>query len=154
MNNQIEIVEFSDELAEHIKTLNYEWLKKYFKIEKGDIISLENPRREIIEKGGHIFYVKLNNQIVGTASLIQKSETTFELGKMAIKGTAQGIGLGTKLLEHCLSFSEKQGVKHLILYSNSQLKSAIHLYKKYGFYQVDLDQGIYERADIKLERKI
>ncbi|MDH5399470.1 MAG: hypothetical protein OEX02_15075 [Cyclobacteriaceae bacterium] len=60
-NIEIEIVEFSDERSEQIKTLNYEWLEKYFRIEKGDVISLSNPKEQIIEKGGFIYYAKLNN---------------------------------------------------------------------------------------------
>jgi ribosomal protein S18 acetylase RimI-like enzyme len=154
MINHVDIIEFSDELSVYVKTLNYEWLEKYFRVEKGDKISLENPKREIIEKGGQIFFIKLNYQIVGTVSLIKKYNTVFELGKMAITSSAQGHGLGQKLLEHCLKFSEEQGIKKLILYSNTQLKTALHLYKKFGFYEVDLEPGLYERADIKLERKL
>lgn len=40
MKHKIEIVNFSEELKEYIKVLNYEWLEKYFRIEKGDVVSL------------------------------------------------------------------------------------------------------------------
>lgn len=43
-NPQIEIISFSAECKEEIKSLNYEWLEKYFKIESGDVISLSNPQ--------------------------------------------------------------------------------------------------------------
>ena len=48
--NPIEIIPFSIELSSYVKALNYEWLEKYFKVEKGDVISLSNPQKEIIDK--------------------------------------------------------------------------------------------------------
>ena len=77
MNNDIEIINFTQDLKEAVKTLNYEWLEKYFRVEDGDIMALSNPQEQIIDKGGFIFYAKLNGDIVGTASLLKKSETVF-----------------------------------------------------------------------------
>lgn len=48
--HNIQIVEFSDELSKPIKTLNYKWLEKYFRVEEGDIVSLSNPKKYIIDK--------------------------------------------------------------------------------------------------------
>lgn len=152
--SNIQIINFSDDLKEPIKTLNYEWLEKYFQVEKNDVISLSNPKEEIIDKGGFIFYAKLNDEIIGTASLLKKSETVFELGKMAVSEKAQGYKIGTLLLEHCVKFATQKEIKTLILYSNTQLESAIHLYRKYGFYEIELEKGLYERADIKMEKHL
>ncbi|HMS71229.1 MAG TPA: GNAT family N-acetyltransferase [Saprospiraceae bacterium] len=152
MKDKIEIIHFSDELKKHIKTLNYEWLEKYFRIEPGDEYSLSNPRDAIIDKGGYIFYAKYDDEIVGTASLLKKSEDVFELGKMAVTDRVKGKGIGTILLEYCLDFAKEKGIPKLILYSNTRLTSALHLYKKYGFTETPLESGLYERADIKLEK--
>ena len=151
-NLKIEIIDFSDDLKDPIRLLNYEWLQKYFRIEEGDIISLSNPKEQIIDKGGYIFYAKSSNQIVGTASLLKKSDGVFEIGKMAVTGTAQGSGIGTILLEHCLEMAKQKSIKKLVLYSNTKLTSAIHLYRKYGFIEVELEKGLYERANIKMEK--
>lgn len=153
MSNQyhnVQIVAFSDELSEPIKTLNYEWLEKHFRVEEGDIISLSNPKKNIIDKGGHIYYAKLNGEILGTASLLKKSENIYELGKMAVSDKAQGHGIGTLLLEHCLDVAKQKQIRTLILYSNTILKSAIYLYRKYGFKETELESGLYERANIKM----
>ena len=96
----------------------------------------------------------LNGEIVGTASLLKKSESEFELGKMAVTASAQGLGIGKRLMEHCLDFAKRQGITKLILYSNTKLTSAIHLYRKYGFVEVELESGLYERANIKMELKL
>lgn len=152
--NKIEIINFAEGLEEPIKTLNYEWLEKYFKIEESDIRSLSNPKEEIIDKGGFIFYAKLNDDIVGTCSLLKKNDTTFEIGKMAVSENAQGHRIGTLLLEHCLNFAKDHQIKTLILYSNTQLAPAIHLYRKYGFYEIEMEKGLYERANIKMEKRL
>lgn len=152
--NKIEIIDFAEGLEEPIKTLNYEWLEKYFKVEESDIRSLSNPKEEIIDKGGFIFYAKLNNEIVGTCYLLQKNDTTFEIGKMAVSENAQGHRIGTLLLEHCLNFAKDHQIKTLILYSNTQLAPAIHLYRKYGFYEIEMEKGLYERANIKMEKRL
>lgn len=152
--NKIEIIPYSNDLKEAIKILNYEWLEKYFRVEQSDIQSLSNPNEEIIDKGGFIFYAKLNGEIVGTASLLKKTEDIFELGKMAVSEKAQGHKIGTLLLEHCLQFARQKQIRTLILYSNTKLKSALHLYRKYGFSEIKLDEGLYERANIKMEKHL
>ena len=82
--NKIEIIPFSSEYSSAIKTLNFEWLEKYFEVEDSDIKTLSNPQLEIIDKGGKIFYAKYQNLIVGTVSLLKIDECTFELSKMAV----------------------------------------------------------------------
>ncbi len=152
--HEVEILEFSEELSEPIKTLNYEWLEKYFRVEDGDVASLSDPQKHIIDKGGHIYYAKLNGEIVGTASLIKKSERVYELGKLAVSDKAQGHGIGALLIEHCFNIAKQKQITTLILYSNTILRSAIHLFRKYGFEEVELESGVYERANIKMEKHL
>jgi N-acetylglutamate synthase-like GNAT family acetyltransferase len=152
MNTQVKIIPFSSDLKEYIKTLNKEWLQKYFRVEEKDEIVLSNPQEEIIDKGGMIFYAKYNEEILGTVSLMKVDETTFELSKMAVSDKAQGLGIGNKLLVHCLAVAEENNIKKLFLYSNRILLPAIHLYEKFGFIEVPLGNVSYERADIKMEK--
>ncbi len=151
---EIEIVDYTEESKEAIKALNYEWLQKYFRVEEGDVISLSNPKQQIIDKGGFIFYAKWNGEIVATASLLKVSNSIFELGKMAVTEKVRGKQIGTRLLEHSLAFAKQKQIERLILYSNTKLSSAIHLYKKYGFKEMPLEPGHYERADIKMEKEL
>jgi ribosomal protein S18 acetylase RimI-like enzyme len=152
LDNTVEIIPFSTALKEPIKTLNLEWLKKYFKVEPKDEIVLSDPQGQIIDKGGMIFYAKYNDAIVGTVSLMKIDSTTYELSKMAVTDGIQGLGVGKKLMLHCLAVAEAKGIEKLILYSNRRLLPAIHLYEKFGFVEVPLEGGVYERADIKMER--
>jgi ribosomal protein S18 acetylase RimI-like enzyme len=152
--NTVEIIPFSLDLKEPIKTLNIEWLQKYFRVEEKDELVLSNPQEEIIDKGGLIFYAKYNNEILGTVSLMKIDDATFELSKMAVSNKAQGLGIGNKLLVHCLAVAEENNIKRLILYSNRILLPAIHLYEKFGFVEVPLGNISYERANIKMEKTI
>jgi ribosomal protein S18 acetylase RimI-like enzyme len=152
--NKVEIIPFSIELKDHIKTLNLEWLEKYFKVEPKDEKVLSDPQGEIIDKGGMIFYAQYNNKIVGTASLLKIDNETFELSKMAVSDGNQGLGIGRKLIEHCLNVAKEKGIQKLILYSNRKLLPALHLYESYGFIEIPVEKGIYERADIKMEKKL
>ena len=152
--NTVEIIPFSSDLKDHIKTLNIEWLEKYFRVEEKDELVLSNPQEEIIDQGGMIFYAKYNNEILGTASLMKIDDTTFELSKMAVSDKAQGLGIGNKLLVHCLAVAEENNIKKLVLYSNRMLLPAIHLYEKFGFVEVPLGNISYERANIKMEKTI
>lgn len=154
LENTVEIIPFSSDLAAPIRTLNIEWLEKYFKVEPKDEVVLSDPQHEIIDKGGLIFYAKYKDQIVGTVSLLKIDETTFELSKMAVADGVQGLGIGQKLMLHCLAVAEQKGIQKLVLYSNRKLLPAIHLYEKFGFLEVPLEAGVYERADIKMERII
>jgi ribosomal protein S18 acetylase RimI-like enzyme len=148
----VQIIPFAVELREYIKILNVEWLQKYFRIEDRDEIVLSNPEDEIIAKGGFIFYAQYNNQIVGTVSLLKVSESVYEVSKMAVTQGVQGLGIGKLLLENCFAVAKEKEASALILYSNKSLTSAIHLYHKYGFIEIPLESGIYERADIKMEK--
>jgi len=152
IDSTVLIIPFSPDLKNEIKTLNVEWLKKYFRVEAKDEQMLSDPQGEIIDKGGMIFYAKYNNKIVGTISLLKIDETTFELSKMAVNDGVQGLGIGQKLLEHCLKIAKQKGIKKYILYSNRKLLSAIYLYIKFGFQEVPLEDGVYERANIKMEK--
>ena len=42
------------------------------------------------------------------------------------------------------------GAKQVILYSNTKNAGAIKLYEKIGFQHVEVEQGVYKRANVKM----
>lgn len=150
--DRVNIIAYSEALREHLRTLNEEWLEKYFKLEDIDVVQLGNPQGEILDKGGHIFYAAVKDDVLGTASLLRINDREYELGKMAVTEKAQGFGLGNILMRHCLQQARKLGIEKLVLYSNTKLAPAIHIYKKFGFGEVPLEPGHYERANIKMQK--
>jgi len=150
----VQIVDYKDSLKAWIKILNYEWLNRYFTVEPMDEVQLSHPQEEIIDKGGRIFYALVNNKVVGTASLLRKSEKTYELGKMAVTQAYQGKGIGKRLLEHSLEVARLMGAHEVELYTNTQLASAVNLYKKSGFVEVPMDAYAFKRANLRMSKRL
>ena len=151
---EIEIIEYTPDFKEDIKTLNIEWLSKFFTVEPIDMLQLSDPQTEIIDKGGIIYYALSDQKVIGTAALLKMEDGTYELGKMAVTESFQGLGIGNKLLIHCIKKAEELKLNKLILYSNTQLISAIQLYAKMGFIEREMDKPHYKRANIKMELEI
>ena len=70
---------------------------------------------------------------------------------MAVDEKFQGQKIGNQLLEFCIRKAKELGAKKLILYSNTILGPAIHLYEKYGFKKVPMGNSEYKRSNIKME---
>ena len=152
MSNDIEIIAYQDKLAHHFKELNVAWLQKYFYVEPIDEEMLSNPRQYIIDKGGHIFFATINGEVAGTFALMKQSDGSFELGKMAVNDRFQGQKIGNAMLAFCLQKAKALGADRVILYSNTILLPAIHLYKKFGFKEVPIGSTEYKRSNIKMEK--
>ena len=149
---KISFKKFSKIDTEKFKSLNLEWLDTYFKVEPIDKLVLNNPEREVIDKGGFIFMIQKNYNTIGTFAFIKKSEKIYEFSKMAITPNERGNGYGNMAMEFLIQFAKNKKWSKLILYSNTKLKNSIHLYRKYGFKEVPLEKNlIYSRGNIKME---
>ena len=147
----IEIIDYIDKYARDFKYLNLEWLDKYNLTESHDLAIINDPKRTILDKGGFIYLAKDANQIIGTAGLANQGHSVFELVKMAVAPAFRGKGIGKMLIEKCLTKAKELKASKVFLYSNSQLTTAIALYKNYGFLHVDASDSPLLTADIKME---
>lgn len=148
----MEIITYRPNYAQNFKELNIEWLEKYFWVEPHDEEVLGNPEKYIIEPGGTIFFVKEEEEIIGTVALMKMEIDIFELTKMAIAPAAQGKKIGQQLMEHTIKFAKKKNWKKLVIYSNTKLENAIYIYKKYGFKEIPIEENNpYARGNIKME---
>jgi ribosomal protein S18 acetylase RimI-like enzyme len=151
MDSTIAIIPFTNALAHHFRALNKAWLQKYFVVEPIDDKMLANPQEYFIDKGGFIFFAIYNNEVAGTFALLKVSDTVFELSKMAVDEKFQGKNIGNAMMEFCLLEAKRLQLLKVILYSNTLLGPAIHLYRKYGFTEVPDFKSEYKRANIKME---
>lgn len=149
--NSVHILEFRDDLADHFKNLNIAWLKKYFYVEQIDEEMLSNPKHYIIDKGGFIFFAEVNKKIAGTFALMKLQDGIYELAKMAVDEKFQGHKIGNKMMEFAIEKVKNLSATRLILYSNTMLGPAIHLYRKFDFREVPLENSDYKRSNIKME---
>jgi GNAT superfamily N-acetyltransferase len=140
--------------ATAFRTLNEEWITRYFTLEKMDRETLGDPEGKILKKGGYIFMAYLGHQAVGCVALIPIGDGVYELSKMAVSPELRGLGIGRRLLEHAVAQAKRIGAKSLFLGSNSRLKNAVHLYESIGFRHVpaeNLPEMHYARANVFME---
>jgi N-acetylglutamate synthase-like GNAT family acetyltransferase len=147
---EVKIIPFREDIQHHFKLINFEWIDHYFEIIDHDKMVLENPKEEIIDKGGFIYFAEYNNEIVGCVALEKIDNLTYELSKMGVRPGYQGKKIGKLLLLKTIEKAKKIGLKHLILYTNPKLTNAIRLYQKNGFYEVPNDQKLVKRATLKM----
>ncbi len=147
----ISIIEFEDKYAEDFLQLNKTWLDKYGLMESHDMEILNDPKGKVIDRGGCIYLAVSEDKIVGSAALIKGSGGEYELAKMAVSQPYQGKGISKLLIQKCLDKAKELGASKLILFSNSQLQTALKLYTSYGFRHMAVTGAPYESADVKME---
>lgn len=99
-----------------------------------DFVNHYNPARE------RCWIAEMSGEIVGSVFVVQADNTTAKLRLLLVKPEARGLGLGTRLVEECIRFSRRCGYQKLILWTNSVLEEARHIYQKTGFNLVEQEE--------------
>ena len=147
----IKFLPFSEKLSSKFYDLNIVWLDQLFLLEPYDKYVLNNPQIAIIDKGGYIFFIEYNKEIVGTFALMPCDIRSYELMKMTVKESHRGKGIGNQIMIFVIKFCKKKKARSICLYSNTKLNNAIKLYKHHSFKEIPLpDDSPYDRADIKM----
>ena len=143
---------FKKEYKSDFETLNLQWIKKYFKVEEEDSRILKNPESYVIDGGGQIFFALLDGKAIGTVAMVLTKERIFELSKMAVDSSYQGLGIGRMLINACIDFAKRKSAEEIFLITNDKLLPALELYNSSGFeLDEDYDDNRYERGNTKMK---
>jgi N-acetylglutamate synthase-like GNAT family acetyltransferase len=154
MSREIVVREFAEGDAAAFRRLNEEWITRYFKMEAKDEELFADPRGKILERGGRIFFAMKEGEALGCCALLAMGAGEFEVAKMAVTASAQGLGVGRLLMESVVAAARALGAKRLYLVTHHLLTPAIRLYESVGFERVAEERVVaspYERADVFLE---
>jgi len=72
-------------------------------------------------------------KIIGSIAMVKSEENTAQLRWFVVDPRYQGKGIGKKLMDVAVQFCRERHYTHVYLWTIETLKSARHLYKKYGF---------------------
>ena len=154
MTDQIDIIGYDKKYHADFKRLNLDYLDQYNLTESHDLIILDKPEEFVLGSGGYLWLAKAGDEIVGTVGIMPEGHGTFELIKMCVAESWRGRGISKLLLETCLQKVKELGGRKILLFSNHQLQTALKLYKKYGFKDVEVTDSPFETADVKMELEL
>jgi ribosomal protein S18 acetylase RimI-like enzyme len=148
--SDIKIIDYKPEHQPYFEALNRVWIEKLFRMEPVDEWVLTNPDKAILNTGGAILMAEYNGAIAGTVGLRKVDDETYEFTKMAVDERYRRLGIAEAISYASFRKAKELGAKKVILYSNTKNAGAIKLYEKIGFQHIEVEKGVYERANVKM----
>ncbi len=150
----MKIVPYDPKYKDEFVKMNEAWISEMFVLEEEDIREMSNIE-PAIEKGGQIFFaVEDDDQVMACCMIAPREDGDWEIMKFAARGMYTGTGAGSACLKACIDYAKEKRLPRVIIVSNRKCLHAVHLYRKFGFYEIPADKKRFpfERADIAFER--
>ncbi len=147
----MKIIQFEEKYRQDFIGFNTDWIVSNFgSLEEHDIETFEKIDEEI-KAGAMIFFAVENEIALATCMAKPMEEKTWEICKLGSNKKVPHKGAGSAVFEAAMNWALNHGAEKLFILSNSQLKPALHIYRKYGFKEIKLDNYEYVRGDIAFE---
>ena len=151
----MQVIEYQEKYKKDFVKLNTQWVERYFVMEDADLEVLEHVD-DLLKSGAMIYFAVEEDQVLATCMAMPLDGDVWEICKLAASGQYTGTGAGSAVFRASMNYAKEHGAKKLTLISNSRLKPALPIYKKFGFKEVPLNKAYwgFERADIEFEYNI
>jgi putative acetyltransferase len=114
---------------------------------------LRDIRASYLSDGGAFRILEYDGRIVGSYGLYPTTRQSCELRKMYLLPQLKGRGLGKKMMDDAFRVAKDLGFVEMTLETNSCLKEALGLYRKYGFTDFT-PSHLSDRCDLAMRRTL
>ncbi|WAH36105.1 GNAT family N-acetyltransferase [Alicyclobacillus dauci] len=132
---------FNNADAEYMVNSHYDIYQREYGYDLSFKEFIENSVNDFVDTADrnceHIWILDLEGKQRGSIGLTRVNEATAQLRLFLIDPEARGFGFGGKLVKQAIDFARSNKYKKIILWTNSDLKSARHLYNRFGFKLVE-----------------
>lgn len=150
----MDLIEYDAKYKEDFIQFNKDWIIDNFGfLEDEDIKTFEKIEEEL-ENGAMIYFVIEGDTALACCMAKPMKNGDWEICKLASNKNRPHKGCGSTAFEAAIQWAINHGAKRLFILSNSRLKAAIHIYEKFGFKEIKLNNYEYERGDIAFEKII
>ena len=102
---------------------------------------------------GRLYLAYCEGKLAGCIGLRKIDEKNCEMKRLYVRPQFRGRHIGDKLIQKIIEDAKEIGYSYMLLDTLPFLKSAIHMYKKYGFYEIEsyndspMSTSIYMKLD-------
>ena len=127
--------------------------KKYLEIQNYDD-ELEHLEKKYGLPYGRLYLAYYNDEVAGCIGLKKINGKKCEMKRLYVRPKFRGKQIGELLIEKIIRDAKEIGYSFMLLDTLPFLKSAIRLYKKYGFYEIlsynnsPMETSIYMKLDL------
>jgi len=103
---------------------------------------------------GRLYVAYRDDELAGCVGLRKIDAQNCEMKRLYVKEEFRGKGIGDTLAKLVIAEAKKQGYSHMLLDTLPFLETAIHMYRSYGFYEIEcynncpMDNVIYMKLDL------
>ncbi len=89
--------------------------------------------KDLDQKKERCWIAEVDGEPVGSVFVVRQSKSVAKLRLLIVEPKARGLGLGKRLVEECIAFARAKGYRKLVLWTQSNLAAARHIYQAAGF---------------------
>ncbi|MGH3729717.1 MAG: bifunctional helix-turn-helix transcriptional regulator/GNAT family N-acetyltransferase [Micromonosporaceae bacterium] len=100
-----------------------------------DFVTHRDPEREAA------WIAEVAGERAGCVLCVRHDDHTAQLRVLLVEPSARGHGVGSRLVDECLTFAKAAGYERIVLSTNQALHAARRIYERAGFVQVPGQPG-------------